>query len=258
MIYQPDYQGRLDWAGQHLQRLESEVKRWKEGNPCRVWTELDLQTGQNLIWAEVLRPPPNKIGFIIGDCLYNLRSALDNLVYELGVAYQKGPLSKSMASDSQFPIFRHESHFLSKGKDMIRGIHPDAQTFIEGLQPYNREGENNTLLVLNKLATTDRHQLPHMTVVMPEEVPYFTTDISGIPGLTTYWEPFEGRAIIAEYPHATQPYTEMDMQRPPTFTVAFGKRAPDVIQGWGVRAIVRQIYDYITRKVTPTLIGYLA
>src|SRR5829696_1059450 len=262
MIHQVSYQTRLDWAGQHLQSLEAEVRRWQNGSPCRVWTEFDLQSGNNLLWAEVVRQPPHSIGMIIGDCLHNLRSALDNLAYELALAYQKGPLSRSMAGDSGFPIFlTDDADSAKKLKRMIRGIHPDAKTLIKGLQPYNRWGENDTLWALRELSNTDKHKLPHMTVVMPETLPYFTTDLSslsaGVSAFTSYWEPLEGRAVIAEYPYPTPPYTKMYMQRPATFTVAFGELAPDVVQGWGVRAIVRQIRDYIIRDVAPPLIRYL-
>jgi hypothetical protein len=49
MVYQPNYHGRLDWSSHHLQILEAEEQVWQESNPCRVWTEFDLQSGKNIV-----------------------------------------------------------------------------------------------------------------------------------------------------------------------------------------------------------------
>jgi hypothetical protein len=93
MIYQPNYQGRLDWAGQHLESLEAEERVWRESDPCRVWTEFELQSGQNVVYAEVVNPPPTKFALIVSDIVHNLRAALDNLTYELALAHQGAQLS---------------------------------------------------------------------------------------------------------------------------------------------------------------------
>jgi hypothetical protein len=259
MIYQPNYQGRLDWASQHLQSLEAEERVWRESNPCRVWAEFDLQSSKYVVFAEAVRPPPTEFALIVGDVLHNLRATLDNLVYELAVAHTGSPLPRSIERASQFPIFRHESDFLSKGKDMVGGIHPDAQALIEGQQPYKRGNENSTLLVLSQLSNTDKHRLPPVApLAMTDTISFFTTDPRGIPGFEPVWGTVEGRTVIARYSRTTETYTEMEMQQPPTFKIAFGERAPDVIQGWTVVGIMTQIRDFIALDVIPPLMRYLA
>ena len=138
MTYQPSYQLKLDRAAEHLESIETQERIWRQSDPCRVWTEPDLQSGGKRVWAEVLKPPPVTLAPVVGDCLHNLRSALDNLAYELALAHKGSKMSKSIADKSQFPIFKTKAGFNHKGKAMIRGVHPGARTVIEGLQPYNR------------------------------------------------------------------------------------------------------------------------
>jgi hypothetical protein len=225
-----------------------------------VWTQFDLKSGNNLIWAEVLKPLPADFGLIVGDCLHNLRSSLDNLAYELLAAYQKGQPSKSKVNDSGFPIFRQQRDFASKGKSMIRGIHPDAQTLIEKLQPYNRGNGGSTLFVLSRLHNMDKHLVPHVAVVpQPETITFFTTNPLGIASDTEgIWKPIERRAVIGWYAPSGEHYTEMDMQRLPTFRIAFGERAPDVVIGKWVTWVMRRTYEHITLDITPALIRYFA
>ena len=173
---------RLGRALQHLQSLETEVGSWIEKRPYRVWTQFDPKSGKNLIWAEVLEQPPAEFGLIIGDCLHNLRSALDNLVYELALAHNRGRVRSNIASDSGFPLFRDMQDFTEKGWNMIRGIDPDAQAIVEGLQPYYG-GYSVRLVALNKLSNRDKHRLPHVTLGVPETGSFHTTDPRGLPDI---------------------------------------------------------------------------
>ncbi len=55
--------------------------------------------------SKVLKPPPTaELSLIIGDCIHNVRSALDNLAFELTLAYKGAPLPSSVETSSQFPI----------------------------------------------------------------------------------------------------------------------------------------------------------
>jgi|SRR5215212_2196849 len=157
---------RLDRALQHLQSLEAEDRRWREGNPYRIIHELDPQTSKKLVRVEVLSQPSVRLGLLIGDCLHNLRSALDNLAYELAVAYTGDPLPDAVATRSEFPILGDRPMKAGERQRKIGGIHPDAQTIIEGLQPYQR-GQHyavDPLWVLHELSNIDKHRLPLVTL----------------------------------------------------------------------------------------------
>ena len=83
---QYNHELKLDRAREHLASLDSEWRRWRDGEPYRFAHEADPDTGENVIRLEVLERPPPKFAVILGDCVHNLRSALDNLAYELAVA----------------------------------------------------------------------------------------------------------------------------------------------------------------------------
>jgi hypothetical protein len=142
------YERRLDRALYHLDSLEAEVDAWLEEGPYRTWTDFNPKRTRKLFWVEVLREPPAHLSLIIGDCLHNLRSALDNLVFELALAYQKGPLSSDIEGKSAFPILSNDiakdPESLRKFDNMTGGIDPLAKAEVEGLQPYKRGHESTS------------------------------------------------------------------------------------------------------------------
>ena len=261
MTYQPSYQLRLDRAAEHLESIKTQARIWSQGNPCRVWTEPDLQSSYKFVWAEVLKPPPITLAPVVGDCLHNLRSALDNLAFELALAHKGAKMSKSIANNSQFPIFRTKDGFDNKSKPMIRGIHPKARTFIEGLQPYNRGNmpiTTSSLWWLRELSNSDKHRLPHLAVAAAHQVTLISTHATSLSAAEISTEPFEGRAVIAKFDVPFGTYAEVNMQRPPTFGIVFGERSPDFTQGFGVVSSLANIQRYVTESVVSPLVKYLA
>jgi hypothetical protein len=71
-------------------------------------------------------------------------------------------------------------------------------------------------------------------------------------------EPFEDRAVIAKFDVPLGAYTEVSMQRPPTFGIVFGERSPDFTQEFGVVSTLANIQRYVTETVVPPLVRYLA
>ena len=257
------HQRRLRRALHHLECLESVVDAWLEENPCRTWSEPEADSTKKLLWVEVLKPPPTaELSLIIGDFLHNLRSALDNLAFELALAYKGEPMSKSIEGDSAFPVLRTCSdHNLKELNRMLRGIDPDAKTVIQGLQPYNR-GErraiNDPLWQLNELSREDKHRLPHVTPFA--SISHLSFRVSGGPGADEI-EPItftvEDRASIARYPAVDQTGAEVDVNLTPTFSVGFGQRAPQQLRGFSAPDRLAHIHRYIADKVVSPLAPYL-
>ena len=77
------HQLKLDRASHHLACLDAKVREWTEGKPHRYVTKIDRKSHKKFVNIRLLKPPPDEFRLIIGDCLHNLRSALDSLVYEL-------------------------------------------------------------------------------------------------------------------------------------------------------------------------------
>jgi hypothetical protein len=261
MTYQPSYQLKLDRAAEHLETIKAQERIWRESNPCRVWTEPDIQSGGKVVWAEVLKPPPITLAPVVGDCLHNLRSALDNLAYELAVAHMKSRMSKSIAEDSGFPLYKTKSGFDRYGEPKIRGVHSDAGAIIERLQPYNREnrpGRISTLLLLSALSNSDKHRLAHLAAAAPHRFTIVGTHRGFVSAPEFFTTPFDDRAIIAKFVVPLGAYAEVSMHKPPTFGIVFGERSPELVQGHGVHRILTLISRYVNEIVVPPLVKFLA
>jgi hypothetical protein len=255
---------RLERACDHLQRLEAKSRGWLKPHPYRVYGELDAEQRNKLIKVEVLRNPPAELGLIIGEFLHNMRSALDNLVYDLARSHRGDPLSKNIAGGSQFPIFKDRDQFLGKGMDQIRGIAPAAKTIIEGLQPYHR-GEKfayHRLWMLRELSNADKHRLLHPALLMPQAMAMFAGEVK-ISNITWTLGPVKNGAEIARYPYFGETGVEMDMNPYFTFGVGFRQGSPipilpdDILKTMSVVGVLRWIHAYIAKDVLPPLTYYL-
>jgi hypothetical protein len=95
--------------------------------------------------------PPMRIGVLIGEVCYNLRSALDYFVFEIF------KLDSGIAQDfTQFPIIDTKDKFRSWAKDARRkGLNSLHIAELKPLQPYN--GCNWTK-ILRDLSNMDKHR----------------------------------------------------------------------------------------------------
>lgn len=91
---------------------------------------------------------------LIGDCIHNIRSALDHLVGQLAKA------DPTALEKTAFPIYVKPDNFKAfKGK-ISPYISCDALAELERLQPYSAgDGDKNILWVLHRLDIIDKHRL---------------------------------------------------------------------------------------------------
>ncbi len=274
MSDQHNHELKLARAVEHLQRFEVEVDAWLKRRPYRLTYDFDLKTNEKLLIAELTQAVPPSFALTIGDFLHNLRSALDNLVYELAVAYLDiGPLPEDRARRLEFPIFGDKVMTDYECRKKIGCIHPEAQAFIKELQPYQRGrgGRRNLLWTLHELSAKDKHRFPHLGVVSAEAVtlavsvrpgrsrgiPTIPSAVRDMTGVASF-EPFEDRAEILRWSVPPGIHAEVNMQKPPTFFVGFGKGAPDAIHGVKVQSVLRRTLHYVTKDVITPLRPFLS
>ena len=123
-----------------------------------------------------IEPTPQIFSILIGEVIYNLRAALDYLVYELARID-----SGNIVNGTQFPIEDSENVFRGRRKSFLKGLSDEHIATIESLQPCN--GCNWTQL-LRDLSNPDKHR--YLTIICNPVV------ISPSPGST--------EAIIAGKP----------------------------------------------------------
>lgn len=100
-----------------------------------------------------LRQPREDFVLIVGDCVHNLRTSLDHLVWQLVLLNGGTPTTSNM-----FPICDTHGAWVGQLKrDRLCGVSLRAKTLIEGLQPYV-SATNAPLWVLSELENIDKHR----------------------------------------------------------------------------------------------------
>lgn len=155
---------KLDRAQEHLQRLDAEIGVYLDREPYKLVLNIP-PSNDRLVLVEfhVITEPDDRLGVVIGDCLFNIRSALDHLMCRL-VESKGGTVTRK----TQFPI--SDVRRIDKaGKPVLPKVAgltaADVLALIDDLQPYQR-GDNATshpLSVLRHLSNADKHVLLHVT-----------------------------------------------------------------------------------------------
>lgn len=140
---------RFGRANEHMLDLERRISTLLQEDFKRATKETQFirspQIGADHIPFLVFRFPPKLpppiCSILVGEIIYNLRAALDYLVYELACFD-----SKQEIDGTQFPIEDSEENFSkricsveAKGKGKyLRGVSPEHIAVIKRLQPFNR------------------------------------------------------------------------------------------------------------------------
>jgi hypothetical protein len=107
--------------------------------------------------------PPLRLSVLAGEVLFNLRSALDNLICGL-IKMQD---SKAECDKSEFPIFSDEAKYAEKKSRLLRGIPATAIAIVEQFQPWQRPQatrEVDPLWIIHTLCNHDKHRALNLAV----------------------------------------------------------------------------------------------
>jgi hypothetical protein len=154
-----DAWAKVDRAGEHIEALKAEIRRFSNGRPYRVTGDPDLNSGEYVLRIKP-EEPPKRISVLIGDVLGNLRPSLDYLVGALAVFN-----GEKIQQSHQFPICDTPALFkgeLDKGR--LAGIAPDHVALIEKLQPYKRRKGKVWIRLLREYSNPDKHR--HLNVLL--------------------------------------------------------------------------------------------
>jgi hypothetical protein len=125
---------RVKRANEHFGELEREITVLFEKQANAVPFNLDTKPPHSPV--NVRLPAETfaglRLGTLIGEICYNLRCALDYLVYALAELDAGSP-----QKGTQFPIIDMANDFAGRGKAMLSGVNFAHVAKIEGLQPYN-------------------------------------------------------------------------------------------------------------------------
>lgn len=159
---------KLIRATKHLYAIKKRIAAYARTKPHKI-----VKKAKGKKKLNVPKSPPLEISLLAGEMIYQMRSALDCLVFEL---IKKNPnvavIDPEWEDNCQFPIRvrlpKNSSAPLNKSafaRD-LPGIADAPFAFIERVQPYYGVGEtNNSLRFLRYLSNIDKHR--HLNLLRP-------------------------------------------------------------------------------------------
>ena len=169
----------IDSAAAKVTRAEAHLNSLRSAIRDYAGTELAKfvpQTDSEEIVDISIEPPP-AITIIAGEIVYQLRSALDHLAFDLVQKNSSGiNLPKDWFKRCEFPLLVDvPTHGnpptpypipvpYERFERMLPGISAAAFAFIESVQPYHRLGTANVLRLLAQLWILDKHRYLNVTI----------------------------------------------------------------------------------------------
>jgi len=148
---------RVNRASEHLLDLKQRINILLQEDFKRATKEtqfIRLERGASpvpfLVFSFTPKLPPAICSIIVGEIIYNLRAALDYLVYELACFDSKQDVKRT-----QFPIERSEKAFERRKGKYLRGVSPEHVAAIKRLQPFNGCDWTKRL---NAISNPDKHR----------------------------------------------------------------------------------------------------
>jgi hypothetical protein len=266
---------KIDRAQKHTDSLETEIAAFRAENTCEIRQHFDPGTGRKSATVHVSRNIPIEWAIVIGEIMYDLRSALDHAITDLTIREQGQALS-----ETEFPIFDDEptySRLRSRGAlkgqpapgsglFKIRGVNDRTRALIYQLQPFEFQkalvaGKAPMLSLLHQLNIVDKHRTIHILRYSTKETSWeVLRDITPIQplGLGLPVGEIKHGAKVAEWLPTQEPKDEVDMKFTLGFDVAFGEGAPplDGLRGQSLIPVcrlfatgVREIIDRLARTI---------
>jgi hypothetical protein len=154
---------KWDRAVLHRAELDAVLTEWLASGSYDIRD--DLEGGVHVVRLVLLRPIDPNFSLIFGDCVHNLRSSLDHMVFALAAAHEGQPLTGDEAIRSGFPV-SGQAPLSRRQLDGIEHVDPKAREFIEFVQPHHLDAsyQAHALWVLNQLDNIDKHRSVHLTV----------------------------------------------------------------------------------------------
>lgn len=110
-------------------------------------------------------PPPSELAVATGEWLYNVRSALDYVIWAT-TAHVTGQLPPPDEGQLQYPIYDSEDAW-TRNLYRLKHLEEHHRSMLKTMQPFNSDLDANYLGWINRLARIDRHRhLNHMTAYL--------------------------------------------------------------------------------------------
>lgn len=166
-----------------IQLLSNDYKDWQRSSAPRITTECNELRTKFIIGVEFAANSNRQLrwSLMTGDILFNLRCALDHLIYFLAARDSAIDPPKN-ARKLMFPVSNTPDAFESAiGRGQITGLNADDENIIREFQPFvTHPGapESSPLYLLSELNNIDKHRHIHVATFTASNI---TADLKGLP-----------------------------------------------------------------------------
>ncbi|HEU4713891.1 MAG TPA: hypothetical protein VFS76_20155 [Pyrinomonadaceae bacterium] len=184
-------------AEAHLATVRAEIASHK--NKCTILAKKRPKGDSSFDLYINFPDPPLSLSCAISDCIQNLRTALDYLVYELALPAGEPPIHNLFPICNTPQVYERQV----EQRDRLHNVPDKARAIIESLQPYNARGGkrfSHPLYILNKLINADKYRLPALTVICRPQPTFIRNESNGpnrIEG-KSITEPFQNGARLTD------------------------------------------------------------
>lgn len=160
---------KIERARDHLEALDDELNTFYATNPCEV-TSHEFPDDDKYVIRLKLTVAPSHLSVVFADAIYCMRSALDQLAWQLALTGTDTPFRRT-----EFPVC-HE--LTAENEARIRNVLQDvpgpAADVIRSLQPYHRGTayKEDPLWRIDTLCNFDKHRgIPVHSTFVAFQVP---------------------------------------------------------------------------------------
>lgn len=260
-------EAKLARADTHFEAVHAAVKAITETEPDMLPGEFDPDASEYLFRAQRDSREADWLSPVIGDCVHNLRAALDYLVWAMTSPAIR---NSKHANKVEFPIFWDGTTYDKQAGPKIRGVPDKASTVIKCLQPFNgpqcrpnfslAHPKDKPLWHLFELDNWDKHRALNLTehlgrhtlVLPPEWGGIHSSGASvGVGG------GFKRGTVVGRLRIEPNLDSNVNVYLHTTYDVAFDKGGPESVAATPVLQVLDDIRSEIRSRVLPSLRGFV-
>lgn len=217
-------EAKIERGRDALHSLIADIGSFTEKQIDFIQPETDDTSGRYRLVYSGDAVVPIEWSVTIGEIMYNFRSALDHLIWQLVLSNENTP-----GRNNEFPVFLDESRFNQNMNRMLKGISPTAIRSVKQLQPWNENYDS--LSTLDELCNIDKHR--HLNLVLLRaDFGSFSGTLSGATSLRT--GPVERNSTMLEGSREI-----LDLEFRPRFDVAFAESELELADRYVYQTLLR-------------------
>lgn len=247
---------KIERARKQTDDLQAVFEGFYESKLYSIRQEFDPQAGEKRLVFHA-DPLPLEWSVIIGEIMFNLRSALDHSIYELTCIESGGPLD-----GTEFPVFKDETKYFALDKQgnptrtsglfKIRGIKDEKRrAVIKDLQPFEFRKTHPAdqlpiIALVHELNIVDKHRTLHLCRMKTTQLrTQVLRDIYPI-SMAVVIQRLEDGTEVARWRPVGNFNDEVDMESEVSFEIAFGDSVP-ILAGQMVITVCERLIRGVER-----------